>query len=309
MADDERPAAIRRRVRSLLCYLPLAPVLLGEGRLEADHRARSAWLALGFHGAIACFTASWIALHQGTPHLHELSALPLLRFLGLAMTAWGLAWTILSLASGFAAVRGMRPPISHHFCLRARRMQLATSMLNVAVALLLVTALFLTARSRSLTVGFTPDAAAHYLHSPGTGPRFIHDLAALRLAERMAVQGERLSMDVLTPERLAAVAKEGRFLVIVSHGTGGRLAIGNALLGPDDVSEISAVPEERQAYFTACEAGLLAASWRERLSLGRLHASSRTTNGVEHARWLWTRAPGEWWASTLESSKAPPPPP
>ncbi len=224
-----------------------------------------------------------------TFHLDEVSNWS---YLGL-LAIWALTWMV-GLTS---AARGSRRPFPFLSPLgrRAwvRRTAAVSWTLFWAVAAVVVA---LTVHSTNLagTVGGKP-AEIYLLYDQGIAPPWLAHLTGYRLILAASDRWGKGAAVVapITPESLDEALTHGRLLFLCTHGLQGRILVDGELLGPRELTR-HAVPGKklRLVYLTACDAGKAECEWRKALAPATVILFNRYSSELEHAFWLWFRAPG-----------------
>jgi hypothetical protein len=143
--------------------------------------------------------------------------------------------------------------------------------------------------------GGSKPAEVYLLYDAEIAPRWMATLGGYRLTHAAIARWGQGAAAVapITQESLHEALAYGRLVFLATHGLSGRILTCGEQLGPRELTS-QAPPGKnlRFVYLTACHGGDAGLEWREALAPARVVSFDRNSAALEHAFWLWFRAPG-----------------
>ncbi len=127
----------------------------------------------------------------------------------------------------------------------------------------------------------------------GKFPRFLFALGFYNISRTANARWGDGSVVALrlTEEAIQRAVKEGRFVFIGSHGRAQGLLLKTGYVSPEDVKAMGAKSQLQYVYLTSCDSGAQKEAWEDAFAPAEVITYDRYTAVVEHAWWLWFRAP------------------
>jgi hypothetical protein len=137
-------------------------------------------------------------------------------------------------------------------------------------------------------------APLYILYDDTQAPRWVMALVSvptIYAAERHWGRGSTIVAPI-TPASLAESLARGRFVYVAVHGVNGPLLYKDGEITPHDVAGHMPVGKDlRLVYLSACHGGDMASEWESALAPAHVISHPRFSAHLEHARFLWYRAP------------------
>jgi hypothetical protein len=291
----------RARVRAVIGYLAPAPLkfLAGRGspcRFVRQHGRRAIGLSFLMVGYVAWCVLLFVVntlLHLANEpvaaawRLNDLLAL----LVAVPLLIWLVAWlTTVSIAAtgGTGSLQLLR--LGRLAWVR-RVGVVGGGGLWLVLALLI--ALGSSAAHSARPLGGRP-APVYILYDASQAPRWVVQLVCSPtiLAARQRWGPRSTIVAPLTPHSLRTALATGQLVYVAAHGTHGPLIYPGGELTPQDVADAMPVGRDLQlVYLSACHSGDMAEAWQASLAPARVITFPRFSAHVEHAWFLWVRAP------------------